>query len=134
VSRFLDPRVLVSTLVLAGYLAAAKGVGNLYPISTFPMFSESSGEAVTRIMARTGGEFVEVDEFTSWDCPKLPSLDTTSCAGVPSIPYVDREREDYLRAHAGSGGERVELVRRVFSFDGAQRPPYCVIAQCTAKR
>ena len=126
---------MVPTLALVGYLAAARGVENLYPLSTFPMYSGSGGPAASRVMARTaGGDFVEVTDLDAWDCPSLPRLEDVQCAGSDNIPYLDREREEHIRAHPGTGGAPVEVVRRVFSFDGAQRSAFCPIARCTAKR
>jgi hypothetical protein len=134
-SSVVDARLFLSALVLIGYLAAARGVGSLYPLSTFPMYAAPAGEAVTRIMAHTaGGEWVEVGDLEGWQCDTLPHLETTRCGGAGGIAYVDREREDFIRRHLGSGGEPIELVRRVFSFDGVVRPPYCVISRCRARR
>jgi hypothetical protein len=129
-----DPR-LISILALIGYFTAARGVENLYPVSTFPMFSGAAAPAISRVMTRTAsGELHEVTEFTSWQCDNLPHLDATLCLDVPSIPYIDREREDHIRSHPGAGAEPVELVRRIFSFDGVERPASCVIARCSATR
>jgi hypothetical protein len=127
-----DPRLVISTIVLVSYLAAARGVENLYPVSTFPMFSGQAGEAMSRIMARTSdGRFVEVLDLVAWKCDGPAAA---SCTDVPSIPYIDRERENHILSHSGTGGEPIELVRRIFSFDGVQRPEYCVITRCQAAR
>lgn len=130
-----DSRFLVAVLVLAGYLAAARGVGSFYPISTFAMYASAPGQSASRIMARSSsGEYLEVTDFDGWRCDRLPALDRVACADARSVPYVDREREEHIRSHAGAGGQEVELVRRVFSFDGVARPPYCTIAHCSARR
>jgi hypothetical protein len=133
--RGAEPRWLVATLAFAGYFLAARGVGNLYPLSTFPMYSGAPAAALSRVMARTAaGEFLEVTDLVAWRCETLPRLEDVACADARGIAYVDREREDHIRAHAGAGAEPVELVRRVFSFDGAARPAACVISRCAATR
>jgi hypothetical protein len=124
--------VRVAALLFVAYLLAARGAGNFYPLSTFPMYSGAGG-SMSRIMARLDGKFLEVTALSSWKCDYLPQLDTTSCAGAGSIGYVDRERQAHIEAHSGEGGVPVELVRRVFSFDGVQRPEYCVITTCRAR-
>ena len=119
--------------MLGAYALAARGVENLYPFSVFPMYSGEAGTGTSRVMARTAeGAFVEVTAFERWQCDALPVLETTTCAGVGGIPYIDREREQYLRAHAGTGGQPIELVRRVFSFDDVARPTHCPLVRCTA--
>jgi hypothetical protein len=144
--RRADPRFHVATLALVGYVLAAAGAGNVYPVSTFPMYSGAAGEAVSRVMARdAGGAFVEVTDLEGWRCDgAVPALEATTCGDARGIAYLDRERDAHIRAHAaasgggGSGGngsgEPFELVRRVFSFDGVERPAYCPIARCTARR
>jgi hypothetical protein len=131
----IDARVAISVLVLLGYWLAGRGVENLYPFSRFPMYSHAAGGAAARVMARmSDGAFVEVTDLGAWHCDALPALDADKCDGVGGIPYIDREREDHIRSHAGDGRTPVELVRRVFSFDGKTRAPYCVISHCTVTR
>lgn len=131
--------MFLGLLALLGYAISARGVENLYPFSVFPMYASSEGAVTSRIMARTAaGELLEVDRFQGWSCPELPALDATSCEGVRGIPYIDREREAHVRAHPLGGGEGegepVELVRRVFSFDGKARAETCRLAACRARR
>jgi hypothetical protein len=125
----------VSLLVLAGFVGAARGVGNFYPVSQFPMYSGSAGDAAARVMLFADGEYFEVDAFTDFACESWVPLDVGRCEGASSIPYIDRETEAWLLAHRGAPaatGRHFELVRRVFSFDGAQRPAHCVLTRCTA--
>ena len=134
-----DARVFLGVLALLGYAIIARGVENLYPFSVFPMYASGESAVTSRIMARTAaGEILEVDRFHGWSCRELPTLDATSCEGVRGIPYIDREREAHVRAHPlGSNdgeGEPVELVRRVFSFDGKARAETCPLAACRASR
>ena len=131
----IDARTVVSALVLVGYLVAARGVDNFYPVSSFPMYASAKGTATSRVMALTqAGDFAEVTAFESWQCGEFGNLDATFCEGVGSIPYIDREREAHVRGHPGTGGAPIQLVRRVFSFDGKTRRSHCVLAQCTAVR
>jgi hypothetical protein len=132
-SLALDARVVLGALVLGTSAMAARGVESFYPFSVFPMYSGEAGTASSRIMARSAeGGFVEVTAFERWQCDALPVLEKTTCAGVGGIPYVDREREQHIRTHAGTGGQPIELVRRVFSFDDVPRPTHCTIVRCTA--
>ncbi|MGZ3456125.1 MAG: hypothetical protein ACXVEF_41355 [Polyangiales bacterium] len=130
-----DPRLALGIAVFVGYFVAARVARNIYPLSTFPMYSEGTVRAAARGMVRTSaGTYAEVTAFDQWRCESLPVLETTSCAETSAIPYIAREQEQYIRAHQGVGGSAVELVQRVFSFDGTPRPAHCVIARCTAVR
>lgn len=127
----------VSVLVLAGFLGAARGVGNFYPVSQFPMYSGSAGEASARVMFFADGEYLEVDAFKDVQCDSWAwrPLESSRCEGASSIPYIDRETEAELLKSAGTPGanaRELKLVRRVFSFDGVQRIPHCEITQCRA--
>lgn len=127
------PRAFVSALALFGYLAAARGVENFYPLSTFPMYSDEPGATSSRIMAHGSDGFVEVTDLVDWKCDNLPHLESSTCGDARAVPYIDRERERFIRAHAGNGRESFELVRRVFSFDGKSRAD-CTLARCRASR
>lgn len=133
--RFSDARLVVAALVLAGYWVAGRGAGNFYPFSRFPMYAGSAGKTATRLMALTAdNQYVEITQFDRWACDDLGHLDETKCEDAGAIGYIDREREDHIRSHPGTGGAPIKLVRRVFSFDGKTRAPHCVITQCTAVR
>lgn len=132
-----DARLFLGLLVLGGYAFAARGVGNLYPFSVFPMYAGNGETATARMMARTeAGTVLEIGAFSAWSCEPLPSFESTSCGGIRGIPYIDREHEAYVRAHplGDHAGEPVALIRRVFSFDGQTRPDACVVATCRASR
>jgi hypothetical protein len=132
-ARGLDARLVLGALVLVGYAMAARGVENLYPFSVFPMYAAARAKVISRVMARVAdGSFIEVTALDRWQCDALPVLEATTCADASSIQYIDREREQYIREHAGTGGQPVELVRRVFSFDGVSRPTHCTVSRCTA--
>lgn len=132
-ARPIDHRLVLGALVFIGYSAVARSVGNLYPFSIFPMYAGKAGDATSRVMVRgADGAYEEVPRYEGFACESLPVLETTTCAGVAGIPYIDREREQHIREHAGTGGQPVELVRRVFSFDGKSRPSHCVSTRCTA--
>jgi hypothetical protein len=128
-----NPRAAVAALALFGYLAAARGVENFYPLSTFPMYSGDPAPTGSRIMARGANGFVEVTDLVDWGCDNLPHLESSTCGDARNIPYLDREREQFIVTHAGSGRESFELVRRVFSFDGKSRAD-CTLAHCRASR
>lgn len=132
-------------LVLTGYFGLARMIGNLYPFSTFPMYSGSRNDAsASRIVVRTpDGKLEEVDQYVAWSCDA--SLDDVGPARCPelemfyNIPYIDRELLDYVEAHSASdrGGESVELVRQVWRFPdgpGSPRGEACVLARCRVRR
>jgi hypothetical protein len=130
-----NPRLTVSVLALVGYLLAARGVENFYPLSTFPMYSGEPGSTASRIMALGEGGLVEVTDLVDWRCDKLPHLETATCGDARTVPYLDREREAYIRSHAGAGNQSYLLVRRVFSFDrDAKERADCTLARCRARR
>lgn len=124
----------VSLLVLFGFVAAARGVGNLYPVSQFPMYAGNAGPSTAHVMLLgRDGAYVEVDSVQALTCESLPALDAQRCDDASAIPYLAREAEQFIRAHPASGsGVDVELVLRVWSFDGKTRPAHCVVAKCTA--
>lgn len=125
---------LVSLVVMAAFISAARGVGNLYPVSQFPMYAGSAGPAATHVMVLRAGatEYEEVDAFQSFACESLPVLEAQRCGDASAIPYLAREAEALIRSRSGAGGGEVELVLRVWSFDGVARPAHCVVARCRA--
>lgn len=122
----------VSLLVLIGFVAAARGVGNLFPVSQFPMYAGSAGPSTAQVMVLRENAYLAVDTFQSLSCESLPRLDAQRCDDASPIPYLARDAEQFIRAQPANGGTQVELVLRVWSFDGKTRPAHCVVAKCTA--
>jgi hypothetical protein len=140
-----DPAVVVALLVLGGYFTAARLVENLYPFSTFPMYSSEHTDSASRIVAlEADGSAREVAEYAAWSCEEPVDLDREPerCSALPrysTIPYIDREIVDAMRQRGGAraGGAPVTIVRRVFRFPKGPGPAQiedCALGRCTAVR
>jgi hypothetical protein len=135
------PRVgLGVAIAMLAYLAAARGVGNLYPFSTFEMYGATRLVDASRIVVREGDEVHELDRFSQWRCDRAPEPDPRSC--VASWPFfhieaIDRAAIDRVTSAPApkSAAIEVELVRRVWRLDGdAVRVEDCELARCEAAR
>jgi hypothetical protein len=142
-----QPAFVLGALVLAGYAVIARGVGNLYPFSTFSMYSSVHTTTGSRIVARDArGRLRELADYDQWRCEAGVDAMTEPRACAPGgevygIGYLDREAREYLAAHASAsaapGSEPVEVVRRVWRFGGAPGSPAtvdCTIIRCEAVR
>lgn len=142
-----QPSVVLGVLVLAGYFLVARGVGNLFPFSTFSMYSGLHTSTGSRLVARDArGELHELDAYDRWRCE--PGIDailrSRACpvgSDVYSIGYIDREAVEYLAAHtavdSASGRETVEVLRRAWRFGGTHGAPQtadCPLLKCEAVR
>lgn len=140
------PAALLATIVLLGYVGVSRGVGDLYPFSTFSMYARSGREAVSRIVARTAdGQAHPVRAFTDWSCdgPIKPRPARCEALGDFDACYLDTEDLVHLEAHRApdggdaAGAEPVELTRRVWRFRGAPGPltsEDCLLHRCRARR
>jgi hypothetical protein len=128
-----SPRARLALLVLSGYVAVAFCVGNLYPFSVFDMYSRPA-ESGSRLAARRGARVEEVTRYRSWSCESEIDLDAQRCGrGVRTSDPVDHELYGWIRDHAGSGGEPVELVRRIWFFSRqGVRVEDCLLSRCRA--
>jgi hypothetical protein len=136
----MHPRVQVAAVGLLGYLGLALSVGNLYPVSTFEMYAAAPARSASRVIARdAAGAAHEVDEYREWSCDAPVPLDRAPCASewpYAYTGYLDRAAADWIASHPGSGGEPMEVVRRIFRL-GAAGPPEvrdCVLSRCRAVR
>jgi hypothetical protein len=125
-------------IALLGYLAAARGVGNLYPFSTFEMYGASPLVDASRIIAITDEGPRELERFSGWRCEVAPDPDPRVCgASWPffHIEAVDRAAVDRVAAAAAPGADarEVVIVRRIWRLD---RSPVhvedCELARCEA--
>lgn len=70
-------------LALVGYLAIARGVENLYPFSTFNMYSVERAASASRVLARDAhGAVSEVTGWERWECDAPPDLDAAPCRAL----------------------------------------------------
>lgn len=131
----------VSLLALLGYLAIARATGNLYPFSSFNMYSSERVHSASRIVARDAhGSIHELDTFTAWDCPTPLDPRPTACpASWPFyyIPYLDRQAASLLQARAAPRPDAppVAVIRRIWRLDdrpGAPAIEDCPLVECRA--
>lgn len=135
----------VSVLMLAGYAGIALGVENLYPFSTFPMYSDWNLDSGSRLIV-LGDDDVprEVKEFDAWTCPDLRPVEKAMCSdGEESIPagYLVKEAYDYIGKHPPSNIDdpnriEVDIVLRTWRLTPGKADVEilnCPIQQCRAR-
>jgi hypothetical protein len=116
----------VSIMVCVGYFLIARAVINVFPFSTFSMFSGSrsgkDGEARgCQILAIGGsGAALDVTEFHDWECPPWQdaarrSIDELRCDAHGNVEVHIRE---YIERASRKNdlAEPVRLVRRLWLF------------------
>ena len=134
----------LSLVVFFAYAGAALGVTNAFPLSTFPMYSESAPTSGARLVVKdSAGDYREVSRYVGWACePELNGelVEMTRCPdgeiGMPA-GYLTKEALDHIRGHAGpaEGGESLELVIRTWRLGRSTVEGLdCPIARCTAVR
>jgi hypothetical protein len=139
------PRATVALLAFAGYFVIARGVHDLYPFSTFSMYSGAHPASASRIIAiDEGGTPRELERYGELRCAEPIDLSRDRCGPEPfyNVPYLDRDAEAYVRSHlAGAEGsheaEKVLIVRRIWRFPeegGAPRVQDCDLVSCTGAR
>lgn len=142
------PAALLAAIVFVGYLGVSRGVGDLYPFSTFSMYARRGGAAVSRVAARTAdGRAREVRAFTGWSCDGPIDVSKARCEALGAFDgdYQDAEDVAHIEAHrARQGDERgvdgvepVDLVRRVWRLRDEPGPPAiedCHLHRCSARR
>ncbi len=126
-------------IVLLVYVVAARGVGNLYPLSSFEMYGSTRLTTASRIAVQTDRGVQEIERFSRWRCATPPSVDPRIC--LAQWPYFhvearDREVLDHIRdaADPGTDAQPVTVIRRVWRLpaDGPAVASECVLAQCEA--
>jgi hypothetical protein len=124
-------------IAMLGYLAAARGVGNLYPFSTFEMYGATRLVDASRIVAKAGEAVQEVRRFSRWSCDRVPDPDPRRC--VASWPFfhieaVDRAAIDHVSGAPAPGDDAVQvvLVRRVWRLGDEVAIEDCELARCEA--
>jgi hypothetical protein len=134
-----DPRRPLAALVLAGYVGVAFAVHNLYPFSTFDMYSRARSSA-SRVVARdASGRVVEVERFDGWRCDGPVDVSPARCGAPGSyfyVPYIDDSRVDYIAKHSSGDGPResVDVIRRIWWLDPGEAPRAtdCELQRCSA--
>lgn len=130
-----------AVLALLAYLALARAAGNLFPLSSFNMYSTERLHSPGRIVARDAqGRVHELDHYLAWDCPAPPDIRPAACPAQQPfyhVPYLDREAAALLHERAASlpDAPPVTVVRRVFRLADAPGAPIasdCTLATCRA--
>lgn len=131
----------IPAMIVVVYVLSAMSVENLFPLSTFPMYSDSSFDSGARLVAvDSRGEASEVSEFEDWSCPELVPVVRVSCPdGDHAQPagYLAEEAIEHIQTHSGEGDETVELVVRAWRLatpDGQTRVVDCPVTTCAATR
>lgn len=142
-ARALDDAWFSALCVLAGYVAIAQGLGNLYPFSTFEMYAGVSTHSASRVVALdSGGATHEIRDFEAYGCDSL-DLEPASCrehGDYYTIGYVEREAVEYLASPPSApphgDAQPIRLVRRIWRFQGPGQPTIedCPLARCQAVR
>jgi hypothetical protein len=133
----------VAALSMLGYLLVARIAGNLYPFSTFGMYSAVPARAASRIVARDGsGTVHELTEYTAFRCEHPVDLSTCQQTGdAYTIDYLDREAQAYVGDKPLASGPvdpedtSVAVVRRVWRFEPGHEDPVvddCEMSRCRA--
>jgi hypothetical protein len=134
--------VAVSLFVFLTYLLVALGVQNIYPFSTFPMYSESNDPQGARFIGLVDGEPREIFDFVGWTCPEeVVQFGRLACPdGGPALPteYLVKEATDHIAAHSveapSPDAVRVSLVVRTWDLRPGEddTPRDCPVMQCVA--
>ncbi|GEM_PF-2049459 len=142
-------RVFLGLVICLAYVLIAAQLQNLYPFSTFPMYSSSVFTSGARLVAvDEAGVAHEITDFEAWSCPELGTVDRVMCPdGELTQPtgYLAKEAIDYIFAHPAPRAEHgaqpespaVSLVVRTWRLDtpeGETRVLDCPVSACTAER
>lgn len=136
VAEHRDRRLLVRGFVwVVAYVVIARGVGNLYPFSTFEMYGGTRLVSASRIAAQVDGEIVEVERFSRWRCEAPPDPDPRRCREAWPffhIEAVDRAAVAWIAAAPPPEGaaRSATVVRRVWQLSPTFERHDCALAVC----
>jgi hypothetical protein len=138
VHRTAAPRWRAIVLLVA-YVAAARGVGNLYPLSTFEMYGGTRLTTASRIAVIDADGVHEVERFSRWRCAATVDVDPRHCPQQWPYFHVEaRDREVLAHieraAKPGADARDVTVFRRVWraADDGPMVASDCELARCEA--
>ncbi len=132
-------------MVLLGYLAISRVVVNLFPFSSFAMFSSAPRATDQEVRAchllavGLDGRALDVKSYRTWNCPPWQEAAQRSSAELGCTPpfnveehiraYLEEEEHGYDPAAL-----RVDLVRRMWAFppDGSVSLHDFPVASCRA--
>ena len=135
---------VIAVLCFFAYGVVASGTLNVFPFSTFEMYSQVSVTTGSRVIVRDAdGEAHEVKRYVDWSCEGPLNIDAERCmVRYPPfyfIPYKDAEVEAHIRAHPGEGDgtQPLTLVRRIWRLEHSNGPisyEDCELHTCRARR
>lgn len=138
-----EPAAWLSAIVFVTYVGVSFGVSDLYPFSTFSMYSENRVTSPSRIAVRDAGGAVRAfGAFARVSCDGPVDVRASRCpalAPFATTGYLDAEDVARLHLEAGAdpAAEPVEIIRRVWRVSEAPGAPAiddCVLARCRAVR
>ncbi len=129
----------MAVAVFVTYLLAARGPGNLFPLSVFDMYQGKARDVVARMLVLDAdGRVSEVDAFDDWSCTWEEATIVEACGEAHRLlEYVERDQREYVERHHGDGREAVTLVSRAYRLPDAPGTPAtsdCPVARCLARR
>jgi hypothetical protein len=144
-SFLMDPALVVSVFCFVCYCLISRVVLNLFPFSTYSMYSSVSaahqGDVVRGchlLAVGPDGCACDVTEFISWECPAWEDAARQSVTDLSCpIDYnVEDPIREHIRRHTGTDPRavRVDLVRRVWEFSPRHAATQTdhVVATCRA--
>lgn len=133
--------IAVNALAFVGYVLVARGLDNLYPFSTFDMYSQVDSSSASRVVARDAdGTLREVTAYRALDCEGRLDVSEDSCgtaAEIYRVPYKDEEAVQHVETHRGASPDAapVDIVRHVWKLSDDGSPALekdCVLVRCVA--
>jgi hypothetical protein len=123
------------------WVCVGQRFGEQLPFSPLSMFAESASRDRGRIVVRARDGMHELRTFTAFACEGELDFATAggACARTGVHPEEDALAADWVRARrlAGEGGERIEIVRRIWRAEQRGSPireSDCVLVACRAER
>ncbi len=118
------------------------GVQDLYPFSTYPMYSSGAESGGARFIALVNGEPREISDFVDWSCPtEIHQLGWWDCPeGPPASPaeHLVKEATDHIAAHSveqrSADATDASLVVRAWDLRRHEddTPRDCPVMECSA--
>lgn len=134
-----DASIGLVVLTIITYCALARLIDNLYPFSTFPMYSHTERSASRIVVRDAQGVEHEVEDYHHWHCPEPLDLSPKSCGNLKPftwIKYLNQDFIDYISSHSTTRheGDPVTIMRKIWYFiDGQTEVAYCPLQDCTAQ-
>lgn len=138
--------MLVAWSCFAVYLAAARVVGNFYPLSVFDMYQGHAPEVAARVVVIDAqGRASQLRHFEGFACEpaalelEAAQIEAQCGADHRPLPYVLRDQQHWIADHIdpAGGSTSITIVSRAHVLEeraGAPAVRDCALARCTARR